>query len=425
MRRIAVLVGLLLSVASSAGGEEMPTTVAESRSGNSYDIFDGERQGVLHPFLEVGVRHTDNLFLESNNRQDETITVISPGFWLALPASSQDYQPLATLTRAPGGLEVQRMRMLPERRVQGFAFWRSYLELHRNYSDQDIDSHSLQGSLQYRAPAGFYLQASGAFERQYDDYATGVFSGEQRDRFDSTLAAATVGYRPGERLRLALAYSQYRLSYRDARSVFRDRDDRVWSGTIAYRLLPRTETFVEYRRLDINYDRSESFASGEDHYFVGVQWQATDKSRGRLQFGYGDKRFDKASSRQELIAEARIDHRFTERTSFYLQASRKANETDIPGLHDLLSHRLSLGYAQNLTPRLQATARVSYQQDQYRGAAVERREDDYYRGGAELTFAPKRWLRLTGGYDYVERQSGGAEFDYRRNMVHLGVTATF
>jgi polysaccharide biosynthesis protein VpsM len=429
MKRTTVLLGLLLCMAPPLwAAEEVVSALPEALSENiSYDLFDGGRQGYLHPFLELGLRYTDNLFLEPTNRRQDTITVISPGLWLALPASRQEFQPLATLTRAPGGLEVQRMRMAPERRLQGFAFWRSHFEQHRDFPDEDRDSHRLQGALQYQAPAGLYLQATAAFDRNYDDYATGAFTNRQRDRFESTLAGATLGFRPGERLRLALDYSQYQLSYREERSAFRDREDRVWSGTIAYRLLPRTETFVQYRRLDIDYDQSGERDSEEDHYFAGVQWQATAKSRGRLQFGYGDKSFatEAVSRRRDFIAEARVDHRFTERTSIYLQGSRKTNETDITGVADLRSHRLLFGYEQSLTARLRGAARLSYQHDQYRGGAVDGRKDDYYGGGADLTYAARPWLRFTGGYDHAARQAGDAAFDYRRNLVHLGVTATF
>jgi polysaccharide biosynthesis protein VpsM len=427
MRRISVLLGLLLLLTPCAQGAENLSTTADFAESLPADLFAGGRQGYLHPFLEVGVRYTDNLFLAPDQRRRETVTIVSPGIWLALPASRQEYQPLALLTRAPGGVEVQRLGIPPERRVQGFAFWRSHLEMHRDYSAQDSDSHSLQGSVQYRAPAGLHLQLRGAFARQYDDYATGIFRDEQRDRFESTLAGGSIGYRPGERLRLDLDYSQYQLSYREERSaVFRDREDRVWAGTVAYRLLPRTETFVQYRRLDIDYDRSAPLASSEDHYFAGVQWRATAKSSGRLQFGYGDKQFAAGGEdrRQEFIAEARADHQLTERTSIHLQGSRKTEETDIPGLPDLLSHRLRFGYEQHLTTRLRALARVTYQQDEYRGGA-SRRQDDYYGGALELTFAPQRWLRFTAGYDYAERQSEDADYDYRRNMVHLGATATF
>jgi polysaccharide biosynthesis protein VpsM len=426
MRRTILLLGILLFMAPAAWAEEIPLALPESPSeGLSYDIFEG-RQGYLHPFLEIGVRYTDNLFLEPNNRRQDTITVISPGIWLALPASREEFQPLATLTRAPGGLEVQRIRMAQERRLQGFAFWRSYFEEHRDFPAENRDSHSLQGSVQYQAPASLYLQALGAFDRHYDDYDIRRFGREQRDRFESTLVGATVGYRPGERLRLAIDYSQYLLSYRE--SAFRDREDRVWSGTIAYRLLPRTETFIQYRHLDIDYDLAGRSDSSEDHYFAGVQWQATEKSRGRMQFGYGEKSFAAADAhrRQEFIAEARVDHRLTERTSVYLQGSRKTNETDISDFRDLLSHRLRLGYEQSLTTRLSASARLSYQRDQYRGGIVGRPADDYYGAGADLTFAPRRWLRFSTGYDYLERQAGEeAIYDYRRNMVHLGVTAAF
>jgi polysaccharide biosynthesis protein VpsM len=428
MKRATLLLAVLWCLVHPAWAENPPSSIPENESESlSYDLFDGGRQGYLHPFLEIGVRYTDNLFLEPNARRQDTITVISPGLWLALPASREEYQPLATLTRAPGGLEVQRILLAPERRLQGFAFWRSRIEEHRDFTEENSDSHSLQGLLQYQAPAGLYLQATGAFDRQFDDYATGIFRGEQRDRFDSTLAAATIGYRPGERLRLALDYSKYLLSYREERSTFRDREDRVWSGTIAYRLLTRTETFVQYRHVDVDYDLSEQSDSSENHYFVGLQWQGTVKSRGRLQVGYGDKRFAEAETprRQEFIAEARVDHRFTERTSVYLQGWRKTNETDIRDAEDLRSHRLLMGYEQRLSSRLKASARISYGRDQYRGGTVGRRDDDYYGGGAELAFAPRRWLRFTVGYDYAERQAGDGDFDYRRNMGHLGVMATF
>lgn len=146
--------------------------------------------------------------------------------------------------------------------------------------------------------------------------------------------------------------------------------------------------------------------------------------------GYGEKKYDAdfGSTQDDLLGEIQLDHRFTPKTSAYLRATRKTNESDIEGVKSILTHRTQLGVRQRLTAKLRGSFDLFYLRDSYRGEItidnlVAERVDDYYGAGIALAYAPLRWLNLTLGYRFSERSSNFSQFDYQNNTVYLSIAA--
>jgi len=390
----------------------------------------GGRQGYVHPFLSVEGYHTSNLFNEEDNEESDRVLVLSPGIWLAVPGSRQTLLRVETLNTAPGGLEVSRFRAEEEKRFQGYALYRAELERHDEFSDADTENHRGEALLQYNSRGGFFLELVDIYEDDHDPYSTGDSVAGQLDKFKSNLLNPSIGYRVSPKLRLLVDYAWYLLDYDDASNDYRDREDHAVSGYVFYKATPKTSVFLEYEYITVDYDKDIKDDNHENNLYGGLQWKVTDKSRGRIKLGYGQKSFEGSTEddRNSFLAEVQLDHRFTRKTSMFVRASRRDGEADTQGTRDVLRYRLKVGYVQNLTAKVTARLAAHYYRDEYDGeitvgSQTDERTDDKYGGEFALGYAPTRWLNLSAGYDYKERDSNFETYDYRTHKVFVEITA--
>jgi polysaccharide biosynthesis protein VpsM len=391
------------------------------------EVF-GIRTGYLHPFLSVGEFFTDNLFNTPDDRRSEFVTVISPGIWVAVPGSRQPLIDIDTQNTAPGGLEVTRFRTEGDRRFQGYGLYRADIRKHRNFPEEETTNHRAEGLLQANLRGGLTLELLNIFEKNYESYGTGLTQ-EELNTFESNLMRFSAAYLVSPKLLLEADYGLFTIDFDSPRNRFRERDDNTASAALFYRFLPKTSAVLLYRFADIDYALSDLPSSREHQFLGGFQWNPNERSRARLLMGQGEKKFrDDPDSRSDFIGEAQFNLTFRPRTTFNLRAVRRTHETDIQGTRDVLSHRVRFEVVQRLRERVSAGVELSYVRDQYRdglffGGQVQDRKDDYYGAGLNVGFAFRRWLNLSLGYSYVDRQSNDDAFDYRSNNVYLNLTA--
>jgi polysaccharide biosynthesis protein VpsM len=396
------------------------------RRATAAEVF-GIRTGYLHPFLSVGEFFTDNLFNTPDDRRSEFVTVISPGIWVAVPGSRQPLIDIDTRNTAPGGLEVTRFRTEGERRFQGYGLYRADIRKHRNFSEEETTNHRVEGLLQANLRGGLSLELLNIFRKNYEAYGTGLTQ-EELNTFESNLMRFSANYQMSPRLRLQANYGFFAIDYDALRNRFRERDDHTASALLFYRMLPKTSAVLMYRFADIDYDLSDLPDSREHQYLGGFQWVPNDRSRARLLLGKGEKRFsDDRGSSDDLIGEAQFNLTFRPRTIFNLRAVRRTNETTIPGMRDMMSHRTRIEVVQRLRERVSAGIELSYARDRYRDGSLPAgefsgRKDDYYGAGVNVGYSFRRWLNLSLGYSYVERQSNFGRFEYYSNNVFVNLT---
>ena len=389
------------------------------------------RTGYIHPVLTITEYFTDNLFETDTNKEDEFYTVISPGIWFALPASKQPFLRLSTLNTAPGGLDASRMSTAFERRLQAYALYRADFREHSSFSEEDRVDQRGEVLLRYNFRGGLSLQIDDVYEVNQDPYSTGLSEDRQVDEFKSNLLHLQIDYSFGPRLSIRGDYSRYLLDYDAVRNAFRERDDDAFSLYLFYKMLPKTSVYLLYEHIDIDYDWDILADSTERHYYVGLQWDMTAKTRGRFMLGYGEKDFsaDDGSTHDDLLGEIQLDHRFTPKTSAYLRATHKTNESDIIGAQYILTYRNQFGVRQRLTAKVRGSIDLFYLREEYQGDITidnlrAERVDDYYGAGIALAYAPLRWLNLSLGYRFSERSSNFSQFDYQNNTVYLSIAAS-
>ncbi len=392
------------------------------------EVF-GMRTGYVHPFVSVGGFYTDNLFNTPEDRRSEYVAVISPGIWVAVPGSRQRLLDLEARTRntAPGGLDLTRFRTDGERRFQGYGLYRADIRKHQRFPEEETTNHQVEGLLQANLRGGLSLEILNVFRKNYESYGTGVVR-EEINTFQSNMLRFSSGYQLLPRIRLQADYGLFSIDYDAERNRFRERDDQIASAWLFYRILPKTSAVLLYRFADIDYDLAVLPSSREHQFLGGLQWIPNERSRARVLLGQGDKNFrNDMGTRSDFIGEAQFNLTFRPRTTFSLWAVRRTSETDVPGIADVLSHRTRVEIVQRLRERLSAGLEFSYARDRYRdGLAPDGefggRRDDYYGAGLNLGLAIQRWLRLSLGYAYVERQSNFEAFDYHSNNVFLNLT---
>jgi hypothetical protein len=171
--------------------------------------------------------------------------------------------------------------------------------------------------------------------------------------------------------------------------------------------------------------------SKEHHYFGGIQWDITAKSKGSVKAGYGNKDFADRTfgSSNEFIMEAQIDHKLTPKTSLILKASRKTNETNVLTTDFVVSSFAGIEYLQRLTGKITADAKFGYTNDKYNGVftsggVTKKLTNDYYAASFALQYKFKEWIQMDLGYLYDLRKSSFPEFGYTGNSVFMRITGT-
>jgi cell division septation protein DedD len=394
----------------------------------SWDVF-GRGGGYLHPFLSISEYYTDNVFNANGEKKSDFITVISPGIWLTVPHVYEKLLNIETSNIAPGGFSLSRSTSGSFRRYQTYLFYGADIERFSKYSSEDVTSHKLEGLLQYNLRGGLSIELADQYLASHDAMGTGISS--ELDKYKTNLSNLILTYDALEKIKFRIDYSNFLVNYDASRNDFRDRADNAFSGYIFYKFQPKTSVFIEYDFIDINYDESALFDSKEYHYFGGLQWDMTAKSKGSVKAGYGVKNFSVSSigDAKDFILEAQIDHQFTPKTSVKVKASRKTNETNISTTDFILSNNIEVQYLQRLTGKITGDVNFSYTNDSYKGnltfgGETKERKDDTFGGAFALRYKFKEWLQLDTGYIYTKRGSNFSDFDYTSNIVFIRIAGS-
>jgi len=393
------------------------------------EIF-GTRRGNWHPWLGISETWTDNIFNDADNEQNESITVINPGIWLAVPARFDRPSGLQTLNTVPGGLPYT---VLNDEEVTGlYRLYGSYsanIERYQDFDQYNQTAHKAEGSVGFFPGPKTRIILQDAFDRDREPFSSGNATSGQEDRFKGNVTRLELGYQATPKIGLNLSGSFYTLRYDEDRNSIRERNDKTGGATISWKVLPKSSLLAEYRRVVVDYRDRTREDSSEDQFFLGTRWNLTEKTSGLAKVGYGSKDFEGAtSSSSDLLLELQMDYKFSQKTSLNLAGFRQVNESDITASSDRLTYQLALGLEHRLTRKLSGKLDLSWLQDNYNGAITvgsqtDERQDDYLQAGVGLGWNVVRWLTLSCGYNYSERSSNFGAFDYQTNSVYINASA--
>jgi polysaccharide biosynthesis protein VpsM len=353
---------------------------------------------VIVPMLEVQLGHNDNLTTVNTGEIDSLFTVTKPSVTLVAEKENDAY----------------RFTYIAEDGVY-----------HDSAKDNYTD-HTLIGEAILELNSRNHLNLSATYAKDHEDRgSTDAAFGDQVTQFTDRRLDGT--YRFGaENATINVEVSAFVLdhSYKnlEATNLSRDRENDGYSGTVFYRISPRTQLLAEARYEDIEYDLSTStLDSDETRYLAGMTWEATAKTSGTVKVGYIEKEFDSSARKDQDGTTWEVGVQWAPKTYsvFELTSSQRYEEADAADDgRDVES--VSLAWNHSWSDRLSSEASVSMSERDYLGTGVSRSDDlDEYRIG--LNYEARRWLSLNLGYTYSDNDSNIAVQDWDRNLVLLTV----
>lgn len=417
---------LALLIASTLAHEASAQLRGESgRSETGYgqrptpEAGDGVRAGplTLFPTIGVSVFNDDNVTRSETDEIDSFVTLISPGL------------------RLIGGQDNSRLVL----QYQGeIARHEAQLAEADDYEDHSfIADWSISG-----ARSQFGLNAS--YKLGHDPRGTANRQGALSqlplavDEWRETGIGGQFAYgADGAKGGLEINAGYANLDYRNNEfynidgqqipgTIARERDWTYFDGTFLYRIQPKTQLTVGARAMDIDYDFDDSLDSNELFYGVGVRWDATAKTTGRLEIGRTEKDFD-LEGREDysgLTYSLGVDWRPRTYSQISLTAARALTETDGSG-DFVLYDQFIAGWSHDWNARLSSSVDVGFGTEEYRPSD---REDDIQFFGVGGRYQVARWLQVGASYRTFERDTGDRStldaFDYERQLWLLSLEAS-
>ena len=401
-------------------------------SGVPKDIF-ARRASYYHAALTVQGIYTDNAFNSNTFKKSDFSTIYSPEFWVSMPRLNQRPEGLGSISpQSPGGLLIGRGRGETVRRYQAFLHYQADIPQHsKNSPSGNTTVHTAEGGFTYNLASGISLDLRDTFMRSYETVDTAALTGAgEVDRYKGNLFYLLTSYDTGNRFRVRFDYSNFLLRYDAERNFPRDRTDNLFSGYLYYKLKAKTSLFVQYSFADIGYEEGTSLNSTEHNVYGGIEWDVTAKSKGSVKAGYGTKDFSNSGTKNDsLIFEAKVDHRFTPKTSLGLTAFRKIDETNIPSTFFVLAQGVNADYQQLLTSRITGSLMLSYTNEKYGadltiGENTAERRDNIYQASLGFQYEFRKWLKAGIVYVFTKDDSTFPEFDYSSNTWFFRITGS-
>ncbi len=360
----------------------------------------------LLPSLELSVEYDDNILLTRDDKIDDIIFHITPGILLELPSRK-------------------------------YAIRLGYQADVLQYVD-NTDLNTIHHAMLADARVGFNM---GLGLRLTDRFLiTDEFSGfpvpeltQRVDRWENTLDVG-MDYTIRERFTLDVGYRWFMVDYRDDPEFDQfDRDDHTITGTLFYRVLPKTSVLGEVEYNMVRYD-IPSVAADRDsdawRFKVGLKGDLTAKTTILLKVGWEWRDYENRQDWDGLIAELNVVWKYREPSEVRLFAGRANVESLFEGTNYYVStyggaevrHFLS----ERLTLRVRGLGGVNdYPEDAALGAGSADRSDVFIEAGAALKYQMRRWLAFELAYNFLKLDSNFNEFDYTDNRVKASVIFSY
>ena len=408
----------LLPVLSYAD-PEMP---AES-FGKEWEHYIGPQTGIIHPFMAFTGFYTDNVYNSDVRKDSDGGGVYSPGIWMAFPRIKTPLLKFESSAMTPGGVRLKRSERGDFRRFQGFLSYRADIWRYGSEKDADKTEHHLAGALQYNMPFGLQTELLGAYIVGHDEWGETL----RRDLspYDAFYGGIRMLYDLSRKTDLRLDFRYYDVDYDRRIDDFKDRSDFIVSPYFYYKFSPKISFFIQYKYLDISYDTNKIYNSTEHHFYSGVKWKVTHKTKGELKGGYARKKYENVDGNNAdyFFVLGKGDYRFSRNTSVDLNISRQSEETPIYGYKNVLTTDINSKINYKITGKTSLHLELGYKNESYDagdgGWIQHDRDDDTFKVSPYILWKYKPWFNTKLGYRFEKRDSNVYLFDYTGNTVWL------
>ncbi len=399
----------------------------------SGEIF--EKTGKIHGFFSLTQMYKSNLYQTDEDTENDWATYITPGVWMAVPASRERLVEVETTNASAGGLAVNPFYPKTDRKYQTYFLYSPQYELYYDNPDENMVSHRVDSYFRYNSRNKLSLQVVDQFKRTHDSISSSARDYTINDKYKSNMFNTVATVDPTEKLRFRFDYSNFWLDYDDSENDRANRTDNAFSLYSFFRLTSKMSLFLQGEYIDIRYDDND-LDSDEYRYFAGVRWEITGKSSGRIKGGFGKKEYDKDNILDDadtFMAEIVLDHELTPKTNIVLNAYRKYDEAvgtkvDADNLSNNMATHIrtnmaGLSLTHDITSKLHFNCDASYFDDDYEqeflSPGVDEREDEEISISPALKFDFSKRLTFDLAYMYTDRDSNYEPCEYTDHTVFL------
>ena len=358
----------------------------------------------LLPTIGVSWGHDDNVTF-ANGALEET-TEVSSDFWAVSP-----------------GIRLE----LPSDRSILTVTWQGEYGEYDNSPIDDYFTWSLRGAWDYDPTSRTSLGVFAEWREDRDRRGQGRTQGNlgldpfDPDEYDLISYGGYFDYGAvGSRGRLEVELARTEREYQNNRDFtrFLDRDDDHFGATFFLRIRPKTSLLVEANWTDIGYrftiPSAESLDNTEKRIYLGVAWDVSARTSGRIQYGVLDKDFDDPLVEDYDGETWRAAVTWLPRTysNFTLTATRETDESD--GFGDyVLREDISLDWTHQWATRFNTIVEYGVGTDEHQPVF---REDDLTYWGVSARWQINQYFQLGLGYQDYERESNEQEFSHERKV---------
>jgi hypothetical protein len=360
------------------------------------------------PTLGLSLEYDDNILLTPDNEVDDLIWHITPGVAVELPS----------------------------RRYAVRVGYQADILRYMDNPDLDTVHHQALADGRVNFLFGLGLRLTDRFLIT-DDFA-GFPVPEQTERVERWENTLDFGgeYTVRERFAFDANFRWFMADYRDDPEFDQfDRDDYTVSGTVFYRVLPKTSVLGEVGYNMVRYDIPAVAADRDSdawRFLVGVKGDLTAKTSALVKVGWEWRDYD--NSRREdwdgFIAEGSIVWKYREPSEVRLFGGRANVESLEEFFNYYISNYVGVEVRHFLSERLLVRVRGlggvnEYPANQAVGVPSPEREDTFFEAGVSLRFQMRRWLAFELGYDFRYRDSNVEINDYQNNRVKGSVLLSY
>ena len=400
---------------------EPQPVVKRVHKGIEGSIF-GKGGGHYHPFVSITSYYSDNIYSSSEDKVADLNTVFTGGLWIAAPGTKKPMLKNSSGS-LPGGVPSRSFLKERDRPYQAYVLYKVDAERHSTYDSGNFVNHKGEALLGLNGDAGHRIEVSGIYLRSHD--AKGEEPALELGEFTSRRLGASVAVAITNKLQLRADFGQFMIDYDKDVFNYKEHEDLSYSGYVYFKMLPKTSVFMEYTSTSLDYDDLYDLDSTESDYMLGVQWNLTEKTTGRLKAGYSIREFDTGVREEESSVKlvGNMTFELGEKTTLGVNMSRRRKESGTPGADFVLSQGASAWLKNKATSKLSWTISASMNQSEYVGANQDRRDDDMS-GGLKLNYQFRKWLGATMGVRHEQRSSNEADNEYTTNTIFIGLAAS-
>ncbi|WP_180144582.1 outer membrane beta-barrel protein [Desulfoluna butyratoxydans] len=383
----------------------------------SQDMF-GLESDTIHPFLSFSGEYTDNVFATNDDEEDDLISYITPGVWLALPGADAEVINIAASSSVPGGMAQTRFQNEEMGRYQGFFRYAPTFENYLDIDDRDFIYHRLDAYAALNLAGGLSFELMDQYQDSRDDVEEETDSAE----FNNNLLALTTSYAITDKLKARVDLGYYDVNY-NSDAPEKDRKDISVSGFVLFDIRPKTTIFGEMSHTDIDYDTA-NVDSTEFKVFAGVKYDASDRINAMGKIGYVEKDLDELDETDDTLGlEAFISYDLSDRIDLSANAKRGNQETTTSRF--VTESVFSVSGTYSLTSRISSTLYLAAMEEEYKKID---RDDSTYKISPSVKYQFNNRIFGSLAYMYTDRDASGqdtsAQSDYTENSVMLTITAS-